>query len=57
MCGVKERVLSFQIFHIASYWKVHLNTLWQAFGGATNNANHFKVLVLACVKFINVVDL
>jgi hypothetical protein len=57
MCGVKERVLSFQIFHIASYWKVHLNTLWQAFGGASNNANHFKVLVLACVKFINVVDL
>jgi hypothetical protein len=32
MCGVKERTLGFQIFHMASYWKVHLNALWQAFG-------------------------
>ncbi len=28
-------------------------SLW----GASNDASHFKVLVLACVKFINVVGL
>jgi hypothetical protein len=57
MCGIKKCVLGFRVFHITSYLKVHFNTLWQAFGGASNDANHFKVLVLAYVKFINVVGL